>query len=77
MTIKKLIIENIKGFSSQSFELNIIPNKPSLLVAPNGFGKSSLAAAFLSLKQKKQSKLFPNWCLRNLGGCRGKSTNYF
>ncbi len=55
MTINTLRIENVKGFSDKVFELNIIPNRPSLLVAPNGFGKSSLAAAFLSLQQNKLS----------------------
>lgn len=49
MTIKSIHIENVKGIESQTFELNVIPNKPSLLVAPNGFGKSSFAAAFASL----------------------------
>ena len=53
MTIKTITIKNIKGFSSKTFDLNIIANKPSLLVAPNGFGKSSLAASFLSLQQNK------------------------
>ncbi|UNK21780.1 ATP-binding protein [Yersinia intermedia] len=50
MTLKSITIENIKGISNQRFDLGIIPNKPSLLVAPNGFGKSSLAIAFASLK---------------------------
>ncbi len=55
MTINKITIENIKGISSRTFELNITPDRPSLLVAPNGFGKSSLAAAFLSLQSNKLS----------------------
>ena len=55
MTIKKIKIENIKGISNRIFELNILPNRPSLLVAPNGFGKSSFASAFLSLKTNKLS----------------------
>jgi len=49
MTIKSITIENVKGISNQRFDLEIIPNKPSLLVAPNGFGKSSFATAFASL----------------------------
>lgn len=44
--IKSIKIENIKGIGNKKFELNLIPNKPSILVAPNGFGKSSFAAAF-------------------------------
>ncbi len=51
--IKTITIENIKGIDSKIFNLDIIPNKPSLLVAPNGFGKSSIAAAFASLQQNR------------------------
>ena len=35
------------------FEFDIPKNKPSIFVAPNGFGKSSLATAFKSLKRSK------------------------
>ena len=55
MTIKKIQITNIKGIEAKTFKLNIVANCPSLLVAPNGFGKSSFAAAFLSLSQNKIS----------------------
>ncbi|CAD5937167.1 hypothetical protein [Planktothrix agardhii] len=48
-------IENIKGISHQRFELDILPNKPSLLVAPNGFGKSSFATAFNSMNNTRIS----------------------
>ncbi len=53
MNINKVTIENIKGISH--FELNqpLLPNRPNILVAPNGFGKSSLATAFLSLSRGK------------------------
>ncbi len=51
--IKVIEIENIKGIKSKRFELNILPNKPSLLVAPNGFGKSSIATAFNSMKSRR------------------------
>lgn len=53
MTIKRIAIENVKGIGNQDFPLNIIPNKPSLLVAPNGFGKSSFAIAFSSLNSAR------------------------
>jgi hypothetical protein len=53
MTIKSIEIENIKGIKKRVFDLDIIPNKPSILVAPNGFGKSSFAAAFNSLRTEK------------------------
>jgi hypothetical protein len=49
VTIKTITIDNVKGIAHQKFDLDIIPNKPSLLVAPNGFGKSSFAAAFAHL----------------------------
>jgi ABC-type cobalamin/Fe3+-siderophores transport system ATPase subunit len=46
-------IEHIKGIQLKRFELNIQPNKPSLLVAPNGFGKSSFATAFNSMNSRR------------------------
>jgi hypothetical protein len=55
LTIKKIDIKNIKGIDDKAFELDILANRPSLLVAPNGFGKSSFAAAFLSLLQNRLS----------------------
>lgn len=51
MTIKVIEIENIKGIKKKSFSLDILPNRPSILVAPNGFGKSSFANAFNSLQE--------------------------
>jgi hypothetical protein len=53
MIIKTIQIQNIKGLSNNTFNLNLIPNKPNILVAPNGFGKSSFAIAFASLKTNK------------------------
>lgn len=51
--IKIIEIENIKGIQSKRFVLDIYPNKPSLLVAPNGFGKSSLATGFKSMNNRR------------------------
>jgi hypothetical protein len=55
--IRTIEIENIKGVGSglhrKKYELDIVPNKPSLLVAPNGFGKSSLAVAFKSMNRER------------------------
>lgn len=55
--IKTIEIENIKGIGSgqeaKIFALDIIPNKPSLIVAPNGFGKSSFSTAFNSLNKNR------------------------
>jgi hypothetical protein len=53
--LKVIEIENIKGISHKRFELEILANKPSLLVAPNGFGKSSFAAAFNSMNNSRIS----------------------
>ena len=49
MKIKKVEIANIKGISSHVFDLDVFPNKPIILVAPNGFGKTSFSIAFDSL----------------------------
>lgn len=53
--ITNITINNIKGFgeSNNSFALQIKPSKVNVLVAPNGFGKSSITAAFSSLKSSK------------------------
>jgi len=53
MIISKIEITNIKGIGNKSFNLDLTPNKPNILVAPNGFGKSSFAIAFNSLKSNK------------------------
>ena len=53
--IKSITVENVRGISCRKhvFETpDMLGNKFHLLVAPNGFGKSSLAAAFDSLKPK-------------------------
>ena len=52
MTISNIRIENIKGIEEKCFEIELVPNKPNLLVAPNGFGKSSIATAFASMNTK-------------------------
>jgi hypothetical protein len=53
MNITKIEIENIKGIVSQKFDLNIRPNSPAILVAPNGFGKSSISIGFKSLNRNR------------------------
>ena len=53
--IKSITVENVRGISYRKhvFETpDMLGNKFHLLVAPNGFGKSSLAAAFDSLKPR-------------------------
>ena len=46
MKIKSIHIKNVRGLGDHKVELKMIPNKPSILVAPNGSGKSSFAFAF-------------------------------
>jgi hypothetical protein len=53
MVIKNIEIINVKGIHHSVFNLELIPNKPNILVAPNGFGKSSFAIGFDSLKRNK------------------------
>lgn len=53
--ITNITIKNIKGFmnNDNSFDVHIMPNKVNLLVAPNGFGKSSIAKAFEYLNENR------------------------
>lgn len=53
MKIKTIELTNIKGIGHQLFTLDLLPNKPNLLVAPNGFGKSSFSIGFDSLRRNK------------------------
>ncbi len=53
MIISQIEIKNIKGISHKTFKVQIKPNKPNILVAPNGFGKSSIATAFSSMKSNR------------------------
>ena len=46
MKIKSIQIKNVRGIQDKTILLDMIPNKPSILVAPNGSGKSSFAFAF-------------------------------
>ena len=53
MKIKSIHIKNVRGLEDRKIVLNMIPNKPSLLVAPNGSGKSSFAFAFQWLNRQR------------------------
>ena len=57
MEITEISIKNIKGFGEPAniikLDNSIKSNKVNLLVAPNGWGKSSLTVAFESLKTNK------------------------
>lgn len=46
MNINSIQIKNMRGIGDKTIQLNMLPNKPSLLIAPNGSGKSSFAFAF-------------------------------
>ncbi len=46
MKIRSIQIKNVRGIKDKTIHLDMIPNKPSILVAPNGSGKSSFAFAF-------------------------------
>ena len=53
--ISKIEVENVKGYGipGKTIYLNLSSTKINLCVAPNGFGKSSLATAFDSLNRKR------------------------
>lgn len=51
--ITKITIENIKGFSHREIDLELKSDKVNIIVAPNGYGKSSLATAFNCLQPSK------------------------
>ena len=53
--ISEIRVKNIKGFGDclEPIKVSILPNKVNLLVAPNGWGKSSLTTAFDSLRSTK------------------------
>src|SRR5882724_7579289 len=53
MTLQTIRVVNIKGINNKTFTLNIVPNKPSILYAPNGYGKTSLAIGFDSLNSNR------------------------
>lgn len=54
MNIKSIQIKNVRGLQDHTVELGqMYPNKPSLMVAPNGSGKSSFALAFQWLNQRR------------------------
>lgn len=46
--ISKIEISNIKGFgyNGSNLDINLVSNRINIVIAPNGFGKSSLATAF-------------------------------
>jgi predicted Zn-ribbon and HTH transcriptional regulator len=62
--IKSIFIKNIKGFNEIGKTINftkngqgLLPNKLNIIVAPNGFGKSSIAVAFKSISYGRKLHL--------------------
>lgn len=53
--ISNITVKNIKGFSDRdnSIDVDIKSGRINILVAPNGYGKSSITAAFKSLTKSK------------------------
>ena len=51
--ISNITIKFVKGIKEFSFESDLEPNKIHLLVAPNGFGKSSIATAFAKMNSNR------------------------
>jgi hypothetical protein len=51
--ITTIEIKNIKGIGHKTLIVELFPNKPAIFVAPNGFGKSSIACAFSSLNTQR------------------------
>ena len=66
--ITNITVKNIKGFSDRdnSIDVDIKSGKINILVAPNGYGKSSITAAFKSLTKSKIIKKMNNWSPRSL-----------
>ena len=57
--IKKIRIENIKGKGNLELEFtNLTANQPNIVVAQNGYGKSTIAKAF---KLATKGKIIQNW----------------
>ena len=63
--IKKIKIENIKGKGNLELEFtNLTANQPNIVVAQNGYGKSTIAKAFklatkgkINMKKQESSKI--------------------
>jgi len=57
MAIHNITIKNVRGIAQLSINSTIRRNKPNILVAPNGFGKTSIATAFKSAAEQTSIKL--------------------
>ncbi|MBU3724761.1 MAG: hypothetical protein FGM18_04505 [Burkholderiaceae bacterium] len=57
MTILEITIENVKGIQSLTIKGRVFKNRPNILVACNGFGKTSIATAFKHAANQTSIKL--------------------
>ncbi|SDY98105.1 hypothetical protein [Nitrosomonas sp. Nm58] len=57
MTINNIEIENVRGIELLRIPDKILKNRPNILVAANGFGKTSIAVAFKSIASQTSLKL--------------------
>lgn len=74
--LETIRIQNIKGIEDKEFNLSADANKPHLLVAPNGFGKSSFATAFNSLNRNRIQLSESDYHCRNNGNLPQITINY-
>lgn len=51
--IKSIRIKNVRGISDLEINIALRKNRPNLLIAPNGSGKTSFAVAFESLQENR------------------------
>lgn len=57
MTINSIEIENVRGIELLKISDKILKNRPNILVAANGFGKTSIAVAFKCIASQTSLKL--------------------
>ncbi|MGC6423817.1 MAG: hypothetical protein ACON4O_02375 [Lentimonas sp.] len=57
MKIQNIRIQNVRGLADYTIEGVICKNRPHILVAQNGFGKTSIATAFKSAAEQTMIKL--------------------
>ena len=57
MKIEKIEIKNCRGINELVVDEELVPNKPNIFVAPNGFGKTSFAHAFKNIINHTSEKI--------------------
>lgn len=51
--ILNITLSNIKGIKELNLDIHVFANRPNFFVAPNGFGKSSIAIGFKSMNSQR------------------------